>query len=80
MMVFFCFEQDLEVFGERVMFFVKELENFDVYNRDCNIFDVWVIIDGFFKRLIVLENEVQDLIELQGFLEVSVVNFEILFQ
>lgn len=57
-MVFFCFEQDLEVFGERVMFFVKELENFDVYNRDCNIFDVWVIIDGFFKRLIILENEV----------------------
>nr|XP_022320176.1 dynein beta chain, flagellar outer arm-like isoform X6 [Crassostrea virginica] len=72
--------QDLEAFGERVMSLAKELENSDVYNRDCNISDAWVIIDGFSKRLTVLENEAQDLIELQGLLEASVVNFEILPQ
>ncbi|XP_056010102.1 uncharacterized protein LOC125667097 [Ostrea edulis] len=72
--------QDLEAFGERVMHLAKELENSDVYNRDCNISDAWVIIDGFSKRLTILENEAQDLIELQGLLEASVVNFEILPQ
>lgn len=80
MMAFSCFEQDLEAFGERVMSLAKELENSDVYNRDCNISDAWVIIDGFSKRLTILENEAQDLIELQGLLEASVVNFEILPQ
>lgn len=80
MMAFSCFEQDLEAFGERVMSLAKELENSDVYNRDCNISDAWVMIDGFSKRLTVLENEAQDLIELQGLLEASVVNFEILPQ
>ena len=78
--LFITFGQDLEAFGERVMSLAKELENSDVYNRDCNISDAWVIIDGFSKRLTVLENEAQDLIELQGLLEASVVNFEILPQ
>lgn len=37
----------------------KELENSDVYNRECNIDDAWVIIDKFSKKLTVLENEAQ---------------------
>ena len=51
--------QDLEAFGYRVNTLAKELENSDVYNRDCNIDDAWVIIDKFSKKLTVLENEAQ---------------------
>ncbi|XP_069115919.1 uncharacterized protein [Argopecten irradians] len=72
--------QDLEAFGNRVQALYQELENSDVYQRDCIIGDAWVIIDNFAKRLTVLENEAQDLIELQELLETSVVNFAILPQ
>ena len=51
--------QDLEQFGRRVVSLSKELENSDVYNRDCNIGDAWVTIDNFSKRLTILENEAQ---------------------
>ncbi|XP_052060514.1 uncharacterized protein LOC127700861 isoform X4 [Mytilus californianus] len=72
--------QDLEAFGYRVNTLAKELENSDVYNRECNIDEAWVIIDKFSKKLTVLENEAQDLIELQELLETSVVNFAIIPQ
>ena len=53
-----CF-QDLEQFGRRVVALSKELENSDIYNRDCNIGEAWVTIDSFSKRLTILENEAQ---------------------
>ena len=56
----------------------KELEGSDIYNRECSIGDAWVTIDNFSRRLTVLENEAQDLIELQELLEASVVNFDLL--
>ena len=56
----------------------KELEQSDIYNRECSISDAWVTIDNFSRRLTVLENEAQDLIELQELLEASVVNFDLL--
>ena len=57
-----------------------ELEQSDVYSRECTLGDAWVIIDNFVKRLDVLENEAQDLIELQELLEANVVNFSLLPQ
>ncbi|XP_052258855.1 uncharacterized protein LOC127863384 isoform X2 [Dreissena polymorpha] len=70
--------QDLEAFGRRVIAISKELENSEVYNRECLIDDAWNKIDSFSKRLTVLENEAQDLIELQELLEASVVDFNTL--
>ncbi|XP_053409232.1 uncharacterized protein LOC123561373 isoform X4 [Mercenaria mercenaria] len=70
--------QDLEAFGRRVNSLSKELENSDIYNRECEIGDAWDSIDSFSKRLTILENEAQDLIELQELLEASVVNFNVL--
>jgi hypothetical protein len=49
----------LEAFGYRVNTLAKELENSDVYNRECNIDDAWIIIDKFSRKLTVLENEAQ---------------------
>ena len=51
-----------------------------MYNRECSIQDSWTLIDGFVRRLDVLELEAQDLIELQDLLEANVVNFDILPQ
>ena len=72
--------QDLEAFGSRVSALHKELDNSDVYSRDCSVADSWVIIENFVHRLDILENEAQDLIELQELLEASVVNFSLLPQ
>ena len=72
--------QDLATFGERVNQLHTELEASEVYSRDCSLGESWVIIDNFVKRLEVLENEAQDLIELQDLLETSVVNFSLLPQ
>lgn len=72
--------QDLATFGERVLTLQEQLESSDIYGRDCAISDAWTSIDGFVRRLDVLENEAQDLIELQELLETSVVNFSILPQ
>ncbi|KAK6172547.1 hypothetical protein SNE40_016179 [Patella caerulea] len=72
--------QDLEAFANRVYYFNKDMENSDVYSRDCNIPDAWISIDTFSKKLHILENEAQDLIELQELLESSVVNFSVLPQ
>jgi hypothetical protein len=38
---------------------IIKLENSDVYNRECNIDDAWIIIDKFSRKLTVLENEAQ---------------------
>ena len=70
--------QDLAAFGERVEILQSELNNSQVYQYDCNIGDAWVITDQFMKRLVTLETEAHDLIELQELLEASVVNFRIL--
>ena len=51
--------QDLEAFGRRVNIISKELENSEVYNRECLIDDAWNKIDNFSKRLNILENEAQ---------------------
>ncbi|XP_071095883.1 uncharacterized protein [Haliotis cracherodii] len=72
--------QDLEAFAYRVMDLSNDLDKSDIYNRDCSLGDAWVVIDNFVKRLTVLENEAQDLIELQELLEASVVNFSVLPQ
>ncbi|XP_064650622.1 uncharacterized protein LOC135502065 isoform X3 [Lineus longissimus] len=72
--------QDLASFGERVIALHHELDSSDVYCRDCSIDDAWEIIQAFMKRLVALEGEAQDLIELQELLEASVVNFSILPQ
>ena len=37
----------------------RDLENSDVYNRECSISEAYLIIDNFSKRLVVLENEAQ---------------------
>ncbi|XP_076457719.1 uncharacterized protein LOC143291635 isoform X3 [Babylonia areolata] len=70
--------QDLEKFSLRVMGLQQDLENSDVYNRECSISEAYLMIDNFSKQLVVLENEAQDLIELQELLEASVVNFTVL--
>ncbi|XP_070202269.1 uncharacterized protein [Littorina saxatilis] len=70
--------QDLETFSQRVMGLQHDLENSDVYNRECSISEAYLIIDNYSKRLVVLENEAQDLIELQELLEANVVDFTIL--
>lgn len=72
--------QDLAAFGERVMILQTELDASIVFGRDCSIGDAWEAIDKFVRRLTILENEAQDLIELQDLLETSVVNFSILPQ
>ncbi|KAL5020323.1 hypothetical protein ScPMuIL_003215 [Solemya velum] len=72
--------QDLEAFGDRVLSLSGEMEASDVYSRECNLEEAWGIIDDFIKRLTVLENEAQDLIELQELLEANVVNFSVLPQ
>lgn len=77
LLIFICF-QDLEAFGRRVNSLSKELENSDIYNRECAIREAWDSIDSFSKRLTILENEAQDLIELQELLEASVVDFNVL--
>ena len=56
----------------------RDLDSSDVYNRECSISEAYLLIDNFSKRLTVLENEAQDLIELQELLEANVVNFTIL--
>ena len=58
----------------------RDLEASEVYNRECSIQDSWSLIDGFVRRLTVLELEAQDLIELQDLLETNVVNFDVLPQ
>ena len=60
--------QDLEQFGHRVNALSKELENSEIYNRDCNIGDAWTSIDSFSKRLTILENEAQVLLSKLFFL------------
>lgn len=72
--------QDLATFGDRVTALDNDLTNSSVYNRDCPINDAWSTIESFMKRLSILENEAQDLIELQELLEASVVNFSLLPQ
>lgn len=62
----------------RVTSLSDDLDNSDVYQRECTITNAYTMIDNFSKRLVVLENEAQDLIELQELLEASVVNFSIL--
>ena len=62
----------------RVQSLSDDLDNSDVYQRECSIGDAHSIVDSFSKRLLVLENEAQDLIELQELLEASVVNFSVL--
>ncbi|GFO25145.1 dynein beta chain, ciliary-like, partial [Plakobranchus ocellatus] len=69
---------DLEAFSVRVQSLSDDLDNSDVYQRECSIADAHSIVDSFSKRLLVLENEAQDLIELQELLEASVVNFSVL--
>nr|KAG5694043.1 hypothetical protein BaRGS_025622 [Batillaria attramentaria] len=70
--------QDLETFAQQVLALQRDLENSDVYNRECSISEAYLIIDNYSKRLLVLENEAQDLIELQELLEANVVDFSIL--
>jgi hypothetical protein len=70
----------LAAFGELVIALHRELDDSDVYCRDCSIDEAWDIIEAFMKRLVTLEEEAQDLIELQELLEASVVNFSILPQ
>ena len=72
--------QDLGAFGKRVVTLHDEIEDSDIYNRECSLGDAWVTIDSFSNRLEVLENEAQDLIELQELLEASVVNFALIPQ
>lgn len=75
-----CILQDLAAFGKQVVQLHEELEVSDVFSRECEIGSSWVMINNFTKRLTVLENEAQDLIELQELLEANVVNFAILPQ
>ncbi|KAK7479591.1 hypothetical protein BaRGS_00029140 [Batillaria attramentaria] len=70
--------RDLETFAQQVLALQRDLENSDVYNRECSISEAYLIIDNYSKRLLVLENEAQDLIELQELLEANVVDFSIL--
>ena len=58
----------------------RELEECEIYNRECSITTAWQLLDGLVKRLDTLENQAQDLIELQELLEANVVNFSILPQ
>ena len=51
--------QDLETFSQRVLGLEQDLDNSDVYNRECSISEAYLIIDNFSKRLVVLENEAQ---------------------
>ncbi len=51
--------QDLETFAQRVLGLQRDLDNSDVYNRECSISEAYLIIDNFSKRLVVLENEAQ---------------------
>ena len=57
-----------------------QLEDSEVYSRECSRKSAMQMIEEFVSRLIVLENEAQDLIELQDLLETSVVDFSILPQ
>ena len=72
------YSQDLATFGERVVSISREMEESEVYNRECSLADAWVIIDNFVRKLTILESEAQDLIELQELLETNVVDFDIL--
>lgn len=70
--------QDLENFAARVTSWSADLKNTNVYQRDCSVKDAYSIIQIFSERLLSLEVEAQDLIELQELLEVSVVNFSLI--
>ena len=72
--------QDLATFGERVSSLQRDLASSEVYGRGCSLREAWVCLDSLVRRLEVLENEAQDLIELQELLETNVVNFSILPQ
>ncbi|XP_055866060.1 uncharacterized protein LOC106055129 isoform X2 [Biomphalaria glabrata] len=67
--------KDLMAFAERVMILADDLENSDIYQRNCDINEAHSTIDEYSKRLAVLESQAQDLFELQELLESSVVNF-----
>ncbi|KAH9514965.1 hypothetical protein Btru_021540, partial [Bulinus truncatus] len=67
--------KDLMSFAERVMILSDDLENSEVYQRNCGVEEAHSTIDEFNKKLTVLENQAQDLFELQELLEASVVNF-----
>lgn len=68
----------MAAFGERILRLEQELDESEVFSRDCSMGDAWTALDHFNKRLSTVENEAQDLAELQDLLEADVVNFEIL--
>lgn len=70
--------EDLAGFNQRVVAIQNEQQKSDVFNRDCPMDNARLILDNFSKRLSLLENEAQDLVELQELLEASVVDFDIL--
>ena len=57
-----------------------DLEESDIFGRDCGLANAWLSINSFLQRLEPLESEAQDLIELQALLESNIVNFTLLPQ
>lgn len=57
---------------------LKELRSSEVYRRTCTVECALSLIDSFTDRLKALEGEAQDWVELQEFLETSLVNFALL--
>lgn len=55
-----------------------ELRASEVHRHTCSLENAASLIDSFTGRLDVLENEAQDLVELQEFLETSLVDFGLL--
>ena len=66
------------MFATSIETLLSELENSDVFSKECGLASAWLSIENFLQRLEPLESEAQDLIELQALLESNIVNFDIL--
>ena len=55
-----------------------ELRSSEVYQYSCSASFAFSVLDQFTERIKTLEDDAQDLMELQEFLETSVLDFKIL--
>ncbi|XP_066552369.1 uncharacterized protein LOC136718518 [Amia ocellicauda] len=70
--------KDLESFGDRLHHLKEDIEESDVYTRDCSVETAYHVIKSFGKEVKSLQREAKDLKELQGLLDMIVVDFRTL--
>jgi len=78
MSLFLSLCQDLRTFVSEVGSFMDDLYSSDLYLRSCSVESAFGLIERFAQRLLVLEYEAEDLLQLQELLEISVIEYSLL--